>query len=172
MNGYTGKLLFVNLTSGEIHTEELNRQYAEKYIGGAGLAARYLYDWLDASTDPLGPENPLMFLTGPLDGTGAPSSGRFVVCARSPQTGLWGEANSGNYFGPELKFAGYDGIVIRGRANAPAYLHITPDSVELRDAQGLKGMTTYETGDAIRAELNDPQAVVAAIGPAGENLVK
>ncbi len=172
MNGYTGTLLVVDLTSSEIHTEALNTRYAEQYIGGSGLAARYLYDWLDANTDPLGPENPLVFLTGPLDGTGAPSSGRFVVCARSPQTGLWGEANAGNFLGPELKFAGFDGIVLRGKANAPVYLHITPNHAELRDAQHLRGLTTYETGDAIRAELNDDHAVVAAIGPAGENLVK
>lgn len=172
MNGYTGKLLFVDLTSGRIHSEELNEGYARDYLGGSGLAARYLYDWLDPSTDPLGPENPLVFMTGPLDGTGAPSSGRFVVCARSPQTGMWGEANAGNFFGPELKFAGYDGIVVKGRSNAPVYLHITPENTELMEAGPLMGLTTYETGDAIRAELGDEQLVVAAIGPAGENLVK
>src|SRR5512135_1990224 len=116
MNGYTGRLLLVDLTTGEIRTEELNRRYAEQYVGASGLAARYLYDRLDASVDPLGPENPLMFLTGPLDGTGAPSSGRYVVCARSPQTGIWGESNAGNFLGPELKAAGYDGIVFTGRA--------------------------------------------------------
>lgn len=172
MNGYTGKLLFVDLTSGKIRQEEQNEHYAAKYLGGSGLAARYLYDWLEDSTDPLGPDNPLLFLTGPLDGTGAPSSGRFVVCARSPQTGLWGEANAGNFFGPELKFAGYDGIVIRGRSNVPVYLHVTPDRAELREAASLSGLTTYATGDAIRSELNDEHLVVAAIGPAGENLVK
>lgn len=171
MNGYTGKLLTVDLTTGQTSAEALDRGYAGQFIGGSGLAARYLYDWLDSSVDPLGPENPLVFLTGPLDGTGAPSSGRFVVCARSPQTGLWGEANAGNFFGPELKFAGFDGIVIRGRANTPCYLHITPDGAELCDARHLLGRTTYETGDAIRAERNDTGLVVAAIGPAGENRV-
>lgn len=172
MNGYTGKLLFVNLTTGDISTQELNRAYAADFLGGSGLAARYLYDWLDASTDPLGPENPLVFMNGPLDGTGAPSSGRFAVCARSPQTGLWGEAIAGNFFGPELKFAGYDGIVLRGKANGLCYLHITPDRVDIHDASGLSGMTTYETGDAIRAELQDEGLVTACIGPAGENLVR
>lgn len=172
MNGYTGKLLFVNLSTGDISTQELNRSYARDYLGGSGLAARYLYDWLDASTDPLGPENPLVFMNGPLDATGAPSSGRFAVCARSPQTGLWGEAIAGNFFGPELKFAGYDGIVIRGKANAPCYLLITPDGVTLRAAEHLRGMTTYDAGDAIRAELKDDGLVTACIGPAGENLVK
>lgn len=172
MNSYTGTLLHVNLTTGVISTEPLNRAYAADYLGGSGLAARYLYDWLDASTDPLGPENPLVFMNGPLDATGAPSSGRFAVCARSPQTGLWGEAIAGNFFGPELKFAGYDGIVIRGKANAPCYLHITPDGVEIREAKHLRGMTTYETGDAIREELKDDGLITACIGPAGENLVR
>jgi aldehyde:ferredoxin oxidoreductase len=172
MNGYTGKLLFVNLTTREIAIEELNRAYAAQFLGGSGLAARYLYDWIDANTDPLGPDNPLVFMNGPLDGTGAPVSGRFAVCARSPQTGLWGEAIAGNFFGPELKFAGYDGIVIRGKANALSSLHITPDRVELREAEHLRGKTTYETGDALRAELDDAGLVTACIGPAGENLVK
>lgn len=171
MNGYTGKLLLVNLSTGALATEELNRAYAADFIGGSGLAARYLFDWLDAQTDPLGADNPLVFMTGPLDGSGAPVSGRFAVCARSPQTGLWGEAIAGNFFGPELKFAGYDGIVIRGLANALCYLHITPDGAELRDAQHLRGMTTYDTGDALRAELNDTGLVTACIGPAGEQLV-
>lgn len=172
MNGYTGKLLFVNLTTGDIHARDLNREYAAAYLGGSALAARYLYDWLTPETDPLGPDNPLVFMNGPLDGTGAPSSGRFAVCARSPQTGLWGEAIAGNFFGPELKFAGYDGVIIQGRANAPCYLYITPDSVQLREGAHLRGLTTYATGDAIRAELDDPQLVTACIGPAGENLVK
>jgi len=172
MNGYTGKLLFVNLTTGEIETQELNREYAAQYLGGSGLAARYLYEWLEASTDPLGSDTPLVFMNGPLDGTGAPSSGRFAVCARSPQTGLWGEAIAGNFFGPELKFAGYDGIVLRGRANALSYLYITPDGAELRDAAHLRGMTTFDAGDRLRADLNDPNVVTACIGPAGENLIK
>ena len=172
MNGYTGKLLFVNLTTREITTQELNREYAAQFLGGSGLAARYMYDWIDANTDPLGPDNPLVFMNGPLDGAGAPVSGRFAVCARSPQTGLWGEAIAGNFFGPELKFAGYDGIVLRGRADKLSYLHITPDGVEIRDAEHLRGMTTFDAGDALRAENNDSALVTACIGPAGENLVK
>jgi aldehyde:ferredoxin oxidoreductase len=172
MNGYTGKILFVNLTTREITTQELNREYAAQFIGGSGLAARYIFDWIDANTDPLGPENPLVFMNGPLDGAGAPVSGRFAVCARSPQTGLWGEAIAGNFFGPELKFAGYDGIVIRGRAEKLSYLHITPDGAELRDAEQLRGMTTFDAGDALRAENNDSGLVTACIGPAGEKLVK
>ncbi|HEX9074432.1 MAG TPA: aldehyde ferredoxin oxidoreductase family protein [Anaerolineae bacterium] len=172
MNSYAGKLLTVDLTTGNYHNEPLNERYVEQYLGGGGLAARYLYDAVDASTDPLAPDNPLLFMSGPLDGTNAPSAGRFVVCARSPLTGLYGESNAGNFFGPDLKFAGYDGIVVRGRAASPVYLLIREGKVELRDARHLAGQTTYATGDAIRAELGDPKLTVAAIGPAGENLVK
>ncbi len=172
MNSYTGTLLAVDLTTRAITTQELNREYAAQFLGGSGLAARYLYDWLDADTDPLGPDNPLVFMSGPLDGAGAPSSGRFAVCARSPQTGLWGEAIAGNFFGPELKFAGYDGIVVRGRAETLCYLYITPDTVEIRDAEFLRGMTTFDAGDALRAACSDDNLVTACIGPAGENLIK
>ncbi len=172
MDGYAGKLLIVDLTTGKYHDEPLNGKYAAQYIGGAGLAARYLYDAIDARTDPLRPDNPLIFMTGPLDATAAPSSGRFVVVARSPQTGLYGEANAGNFFGPDLKMAGYDGIVVRGKSATPVYLLIRDGSVELRDASHLRGKTTFDTGDAIRVELDDQKLTVAAIGPAGENLVK
>jgi aldehyde:ferredoxin oxidoreductase len=172
MNAYTGKLLIVNLTTGKIHDEPLNENYAAQYIGGAGLAARYLHDLIDAHTDPLGPDNPLIFMTGPLDATAAPSCGRFVVVARSPLTGIYGESNAGNFFGPDLKLAGYDGIIVRGKSAVPIYLLIRDGKVELRDAKHLVGKTTFDTGDAIRAELSDPKLTVAAIGPAGENLVK
>ncbi len=172
MYSYAGKLLIVDLSSGKISTEPLNEKYAAHYIGGAGLAARYLYDAIDANTDPLGPDNPLIFMTGPLDATPAPSCGRFVVVARSPQTGLYGEANAGNFFGPDLKLAGYDGIIVRGKSSTPVYLLIRNGEVELRGAKHLLGKTTFDTGDAIRAELNEPKLSVAAIGPAGEHLVK
>ncbi len=172
MNGYAGILLIVDLTTGKSYDEPLNEKYAADYIGGAGLAARYLYDMVDMHTDALGPDNPLIFMTGPLDATAAPSSGRFVVVARSPQTGLYGEANAGNFFGPDLKLAGYDGVIVRGKSPTPVYLLIRDGKVELRDATHLGGKTTYETGDAIRAELNDQKLTVAAIGPAGEKLVK
>ncbi|MBI5305705.1 MAG: aldehyde ferredoxin oxidoreductase family protein [Chloroflexi bacterium] len=172
MNSYAGKILVVDLTSGTFTTEPLNEKYVAQYLGGAGLAARYLYDLIDARTDPLGPDNPLIFMTGPLDATPAPSAGRFVVVARSPQTGLYGEANAGNFFGPDLKCAGYDGIIVRGTAPTPVYLLIREDRVELRDATHLRGKTTFDTGDAIRAELADAKLTVAAIGPAGEHRVK
>ena len=121
MNGYLGKLLIVDLTSGKIEDEPLNENYVRQFIGGSGLAARYLYDLLDPDLDPLNPANPLFFMAGPLTGTRAPSCGRFVICARSPLTGLWGESNSGGFFGPEMRFAGYDGIIIKGQAPEPVY---------------------------------------------------
>lgn len=172
MDSYAGKLLHVDLTTGKINDEPLNEKYIAQYIGGAGLAARYLYDSIDTHTDPLGADNPLIFMTGPLDATPAPSCGRFVVVARSPLTGLYGEANAGNFFGPDLKLAGYDGIIVRGKSSTPVYLLIRDGKVELRDAKHLLGKTTFDTGDTLRAELDEPKLTVAAIGPAGENLVK
>lgn len=172
MHGFMGKLLAVNLTNGEISTLPLDEAYAQQFVGGASLACRYLFDRIHPDTDPLGPENPLMFMTGPLVGTAAPLCGRYVVCARSPQTGLWGESNSGGRFGPYLRFAGYDGVLFTGRAPHPVYLSIWNGEAALRDARGLWGKDSYETQKAIKDELNVGQLSVACIGPAGENLVK
>ncbi len=172
MDGYVGKLLLVDLSTGSVEEEELNEEYARGFIGGSGLAARYVFDLTDADTDPLGPHNPLVFMTGPLVGTRAPSCGRYVICARSPYTGLWGESNVGGFVGPHLRFAGYDGVVITGQAPEPVYLAIRDGGAELRDASHLWGLDCYRTQDTIRAGLKDPAVRVAAIGPAGENLVK
>jgi len=172
LGGYTGKLLRVNLSSGHIEDEPLNPDWARQFVGGSGLAARYLYNLIDPQLDPLDPATPLCFLTGPLVGTAAPSCGRYVVCARSPLTGIWGESNSGGYWGPELKFAGYDGILLTGRAPHPVYLWIKDGLAELRDASHLQGQDSYQTQESIRQELGEPKARVACIGPAGENLVK
>jgi len=172
MHGYMGKLLRVDLTSGNLTDEALNEEYTEMYLGGSGLAARYLWDLLDSNTDPLGPENPLLFLTGPLVGTSAPACGRHVVCARSPQTGLLGESNSGGFWGPELRFAGYDGIRVTGKSEQPVYLVVVEGRAELRPAEHLWGRDTYVTQELIRQDLGEPKARVACIGPGGENLVK
>jgi aldehyde:ferredoxin oxidoreductase len=174
-----GKLLVVDLTSGKTEDEPLNENYAHQFIGGSGMAARYLYDLLDPDLDPLHPANPLFFITGPLTGTRAPLCGRHVVCARSPLTGIWCESHAGGFVGAELRFAGYDGIIIRGRAPKPMYLWVHDgDSVgdlrptaELRDAGHLWGKDTFETQDIIKEELGDPRVRVACIGPAGENQV-
>lgn len=172
MDGYQGKILRVDLTSGKVEDEALNSDYARMFIGGSGLAARYIYDLADEETDPLGPENPLVFMTGPLVGTRAPSCGRYVICARSPQTGLWGESNIGGFLGPHLRFAGYDGIIITGQAAEPVYLLVCDEGAELREASHLWGLDTYQTQDTIKEELGDQVVRVACIGQGGERLVK
>ncbi|HEY5982904.1 MAG TPA: aldehyde ferredoxin oxidoreductase N-terminal domain-containing protein, partial [Anaerolineales bacterium] len=124
MNAYVGRILRVDLSRGRLWEEALDEDYARRYVGGSGLAARYLYDVIDAGTDPLGPANPLLFFTGPLVGTSMSSAGRYSACARSPLTGIWGEANSGGFWGPELRYAGYDGIWFSGAADEPVWLSI------------------------------------------------
>jgi len=163
--------LRVDLTEGKLWDEALNGAYARDFVGGSGLAARYAYDMVADDTDPVGPDNPLMFMTGPVVGTAMPSAGRFSVCALSPATGLWGEANSGGFFGPELRFAGYDGIIITGQAERPVWLSIVEGEVALHDAVEVWGLDTYATQTWIRERLDNQRARVACIGPAGENTV-
>lgn len=172
MNGYMGRILRVDLTEGRFKDEQLSEEHARAFAGGSGLAARLTYDMVDARTDPLGPDNPLIFMTGPLVGTTMPSSGRYSVCALSPATRIWGEANSGGYFGPELRFAGYDGIIITGRAKKPVWLSIVEGKAQLHDAGGVWGSDSYLTQEKVRQALGQPKARVACIGTAGENLVK
>ncbi len=172
MYGYLGKILRVDLTHGTLWDEALNEEYARNYVGGSGLAARYLYDMLNASTDPLGPENPLFFLTGPLVGTSLTSASRYSACARSPLTGIWGEANSGGFFGAELRYAGYDGVLITGQSEKPAWLSVLNGQAELHPAGDLWGSDIYETQERLREILGEARARVACIGLAGENLVK
>ena len=172
MYGYLGKILRVDLTAGRIWDEPINEEYARAFVGGSGLAARYICDVVDGETDPLGPENPLVFMTGPLVGTAMPSAGRCSVCALSPLTRIWGEANTGGFFGPELRFAGYDGIIITGRAERPVWLSIVQGQAELHDAANLWGLDSYATQEQVREALDEPKARVACIGPAGENQAK
>jgi len=171
VSGYMGKILRVDLRNGEIKEEELEEEVAKKFIGGSGLAAKIIYDELSSDVDPLSPENLLIFMTGPLVGVKVPNSGRHAVCAKSPLTGIWGEANSGGTWGVELKKAGYDGIVVKGKAEKPVYLWIHEGGVEIRDASHLWGKDTFETDEIIKEET-DEKAVVACIGPSGEKLVK
>jgi aldehyde:ferredoxin oxidoreductase len=167
-----GKLLVVDLTAGQIGEEPLDTDLARDFVGGAGYAARYLYDELEPGTDPLGPDNTMIFMTGPLVGTRAPSCGRHEICALSPLTGIWGESNSGGFWGVELKAAGYDGLVVRGRAEKPVWLSIVEGRPPaLHDASALWGLDTYQTQARLRDELDDPKVRVASIGPAGENQV-
>jgi aldehyde:ferredoxin oxidoreductase len=172
MNGYMGKILRVDLSTGELRDEKLNEEHARAFVGGSGLAARIIYDMVDGDTDPLGPENPLVFMTGPLVGTPIPAGGRCSVCAISPLTRIWGEANTGGFFGPELRFAGYDGIIITGQAKAPVRLSIVNGHAELRDATDIWGSDSYTTQERVREAIGEPKARVACIGVAGENQVK
>lgn len=167
-----GRILKVNLSTGAIERGTIPAEYARDYIGGSGLAAHLLWDALDPAPDPLDPASPLVWMTGPLTGTGGPTTGRSNLCARSPHTGLWGEANIGGFMGPELRYAGYDILWITGRAAEPVYLWIFNDTVEIRPAGDLWGKAdTYETQTLIQAETGQAQAKVACIGRAGENLV-
>ena len=175
MYGYAGKILDVNLTTGEIKELDLDEQDCRDYLGGSGLAAKIYMDRWPGDVDPLSPENPLIMMTGPWTGTRVPGGNRFAACARSPLTGLWGEASCGGYFGVELKAAGYDGIIFTGKSDKPVYLWINGDEVELRDASDLWGKDTYETVDTLverSKEETGKKAKVASIGPSGEIGVK
>lgn len=171
MSGCHGKILRVNLSSGLISEEMVPESIHKKYLGGAGLATKYLWDEVPAGADPLGPENRLIFMAGSLTGVVAPSTGRFSVVAKSPQTGIWGQANSGGRWGVEFKRCGYDGIIFEGKAEKPVYLLIEDNKAELKDAGELWGLNVSETTRQIRDEVG-ARHNVACIGPAGENLVK
>ena len=170
MYGWIGKLLRVNLTDGSIKTEDLNMDDAKKYLGGRGLGSKILYDEIDPGIDPLGSENKLIFMTGPVTGTFATCAGRFNVVAKAPLTGTIGAANSGGHFGPEMKFAGYDGFIFEGKAQGPVYLYVNDDQVEIRKADHLWGKDVFETTDILLDETEE-NARVACIGPAGEKEV-
>ena len=166
------KLLIIDLTSKTISVEGIDPDLSRAYIGGSGLAARLLFDYIHPDIDPLGPGNPLLFLTGPLVGTNMPSAGRCSVSAKSPLTGLWGESNTGGFIGPELRFAGYDGLFITGRSDHPCWISIMEGEAIIHSADDLWGQDTYQTQESIRKILEDPKTRIACIGSAGENLAK
>ena len=172
MTDYAFRILNVDLNSGVIERSEVASNDIRPYLGGSSLGAQIFFPWLSADLDPLSPEAPLLFLTGPLTGTKGTSVGRYVICAKSPATKLWGESNIGGYFGPELRSAGYDGVLISGRASGPVYLWVHDGEVDIRPANHLWGICdTYETQSRIKGELNDQLVRVACIGLAGENLL-
>ncbi len=171
--GYTGKILKVDLTNEKLNVEDLNMEWARRYIGGRGLATKYFYEMIkDPKIDPLDEKNVLIFATGPLTGTPAPSASRYMVVTKGFLNNAIASSNSGGFFGPELKFAGFDMIIIMGKAKSPKYLYIKDGKAELRDASHLWGKDTHETTDILHKELNDPKTEVACLGPAGENLVR
>jgi len=162
-------ILKIHLDTGKTDVISIPPSWEREYLGGSSLAARILYDSLSRDLDPLSPDAPLLFLTGPLTGTSGPSVGRFVVCGKSPATGLWAEANAGGFWGVELRKTGYDGVWITGKASAPVYLWVHEGKAELRDASALWGQDTYEIQESIRRALNLRGVRVAGIGPAGES---
>lgn len=172
MKGNWGKVLKVDLNDGTFEDLELDENLCRDYLGGSGLAARLFFDMEGWKADPLGPENPLIFMLGPLSGLNYPGVSRMEVCARSPLTGIWAESSVGGHIAPQLKGTGYDGLVIIGSSDKPVYLLIEDQNVEIRDASHLWGKDTYETEELLKEEVGGKRAQVMSIGPAGENLVK
>jgi aldehyde:ferredoxin oxidoreductase len=169
-DGYAGKIGFVDLTTGEIQTETLDKDLAREFIGGQGIGARILFERQKKGVDPLGPESMLGFTTGPLTGTKTPTGGRYVAVCKSPLTGGWGDANSGGFFGSELKAAGWDAVFVSGSAPDPRYLMITDDRIELKDASHLWGQDTVETETTVQKQADDKKIRIACIGPASEKI--
>src|SRR2546425_1302512 len=172
MAGWTGKLLRVNLTTGRSRAEDIPADWLQDYIGGRGVADRYVWQELNPRVDPLSPDNKLIFATGPLTGTPVPCGARYMVVTKGALTSAITTSNSGGHWGPELKFAGYDMVILTGRAPEPSYLWIYDDLVEIRSAKNVWGKGVFQTEDMIREEVGVPDAKVAGIGPAGENLVR
>jgi aldehyde:ferredoxin oxidoreductase len=176
VNGWVGSLLRVNLTNGSVKAEELPVELTRLFLGGRGLASKILYDEVDAQVDPLSPENKIIFMTGPLTGTGVIGGASYVVVTKSPLSGSIACSTAEGYFGPELKCAGFDGIVIEGKATEPVYLSIEDNQVELLSASHLWGKSTRRTEELIRSETANlwiaKETSVASIGPAGERLAK
>ena len=166
------QILRVNLTDSTIRAEPLNMQWASDYIGERGLGTKYLWENMDPKAEPLGPDNVLIFATGPLTGTSASTSGRYAVLTKSPLTGAIACSNSGGKFGAELKYAGYDLLLVEGRAEEPVYLRIEDGDVSLHPAKKIWGKTVWETEEWIRQEHNNPMLKVATIGIAGERGVR
>ena len=171
-HGYNGKILRVDLSSGKISVDEPDEVYYRRYLGGRAAALCYLLNEMEPGVDPLGPDNLLIFAPSVL--TGAPIQGvsRFSVACKSPLTGTYGEAEAGGDWGPELKFAGFDAVVVKGKAEKPVYLWIHDGEAEIRDASKIWGKPTKEAQEGIHEELKDKMIKVAQIGPAGEKLVR
>ena len=162
-------ILRVDLSTGTSQEYKIPEAWERAFLGGASLAARLLYPHLTKDLDPFSPEAPLLFMNGPLTGTSGPTVGRFVVCGKGPATGLWAESNCGGFWGPELRFTGYDGLWLTGKAEEPIYLWIEDGRLEVRNAAHLWGKDTYETQDLVKQEIGRPGVHVAVIGPAAEH---
>lgn len=170
MKCYRGKMVYIDLTNEKAEERRIPGEYLLDFIGGSGLAARIIFDLVDPKIDPLSPENALIFMTGPLTGTIMPTGARFTVTAKSPLTRGWGEAHAGGFWGVELKKAGYDGVVVVGKADHPTYIYIHDGEIELGDASNLWGMDSYQADVELKRLLGE-DVRSAIIGPAGERCV-
>lgn len=172
LHSYAGKILRANLSDKTTKKEDTQKDKAQLLLGGNGYAARILWDELRPGIDPLSPENKIVLMTGPLTGTGVPGSGFWEACFKSPLTNVWGESACGGWWGPILKYAGFDGIIIEGASKEPVYLWVHDGEAEIRSASEAWGKTVPKTEEIIRNEVGVPQARVLSIGPAGEKLVR
>jgi len=164
------KLLEINLNKNTVSDREIEEKILKNYLGGSGLASKLLYDELQPDLSPLHPDSPLLFFSGLLTGTAVPTASKLSICAKSPLTGIWNEATVGGTWGAELKSCGYEGIIIRGKAEKPVYLFIAPEEVKIKDAREIWGQDTYYTSQNLKGKY-DSEIKIASIGPAGENLV-
>ena len=171
MNLYQGKILVADLSSGQVSVEDLRTDWLRDYWGCWGLATRYYWDEVTPDVEPLSPENAIVIMTGPFTGTLVPMASRFCMVSKSPHTGTIFESNMGGSFGSELKYAGYDGLIIRGRSEKPVYVSIVDKKVSIESAEDLWGKGLFETEEMLIATVDDPDAKSLAIGPAGENLI-
>ena len=167
MNGWHNKLLRINLTNQAYSIEEIDPKASKEYIGGRGVAIRYLFDEVDPQVDPLSPENKMIFATGPLTGSPAPTGNRYMVIAKSPLSGALTNSNSGGDFPTWMKRTGFDLFIFEGKAEKPVYLWVNEDQIEIRPADHLWGLDIHKTTD-ILLEETDKKAKVATIGPAGD----
>lgn len=170
--GYMGKIARINLTNLKVVIEELNEEFFKKYLGGRNIASYYMLKEISPNADPLGPENKLIITTSVLTGTMIPGSARHTMAAKSPLSGGFGESEAGGFWGPELKFAGYDGLIIEGKSVKPTYIYINDNDINIKSALHLWGKETGEVQDIIRKENNNKKIRVLQTGVAGENLVR
>jgi len=170
MSGYSGKFLRVNLSTGQIDQENLDMELAMKFIGGRGLATYYMTQEVEPEVEPFDSANKIIFATGPLTGSQAPTGGRYMVVTKSPLSGTIASSNSGGFWGAELKRAGYDFIIVEGKSDKPCYIYINDNTVEVKEAKQYWGKLVSETTDLLLQETGDPKARVLTIGPAGEKL--
>lgn len=168
--GYNGRIIRVNLSKEKITTEKVPGEWLKKYVGGRGLAARYYYEEISSNTSPLSPENKLIIMTGPLTGTTVWGSSKAHMVTKSPLTNIYTVSNAGGHFGAYVKKAGYDGLIVEGRASKPSYILIVDEEVKIGNAEDLWGLKTSEAQKALLDKVGSDKATVACIGPAGEKL--